>query len=126
MPHFEIEYSGNLDGVVDFGGFCEAIRAAAAEIEAFPVPGIRVRAFRADHFAMADGDPKHGFIDISIRLREGRPQDIKEAATQTIFEAARGFLEPVLDTRSLALSVEMRDIDASLSPKIGTVRQHLG
>ena len=126
MPHFMIEYSGNLDGVVDFGGFCEAIRAAAAGIEAFPVPGIRVRAFRADHFAMADGDPKHGFIDISIRLREGRPQDIKEAAAQTIFEAARGFLEPVLDTRSLALSVEMRDIDASLSPKIGTVRQHLG
>ena len=126
MPHFMIEYSGNLDGVVDFGGLCEAIRAAAARIEAFPVPGIRVRAFRADYFAMADGDPKHGFIDISIRLREGRPQDIKEAATQTIFEAAREFLEPVLDTRSLALSVEMRDIDASLSPKIGTVRQHLG
>ncbi len=126
MPHFMIEYSGNLDGVVDFGGFCEAIRAAAAGIEAFPVPGIRVRAFRADHFAMADGDPKHGFIDISIRLREGRPQDIKEAATQAIFEAARDFLESVLETRSLALSVEMRDIDASLSPKIGTVRQHLG
>ena len=126
MPHFMIEYSGNLDGVVDFDGFCEAIRAAAAGIEAFPVPGIRVRAFRADHFAMADGDPKHGFIDISIRLREGRPQDIKKAATQAIFEAARGFLEPVLDTRSLALSVEMRDIDADLSPKIGTVRQHLG
>ncbi len=125
MPHFMIEYSGNLDGIIDISGFCEAIRAAAAEIEAFPLPGIRVRAFRADHFAMADGDPKHGFIDISIRLREGRPQAIKESATQAIFEAARHFLEPVLDTRSLALSVEMRDIDASLSPKTGTVRQHL-
>ena len=126
MPHFMIEYSGNLEGVVDFSGFCEAIRAAAAGIEAFPVPGIRVRAFKADHFAMADGDPKHGFIDISIRLREGRPHSVKEAATLAIFESARKFLEPALDTRSLALSVEMRDIDASLSPKTGTVRQHLG
>ena len=125
MPHFMIEYSGNLDGVVDVSGLCEAIRAAAAGIEAFPVPGIRVRAFRADHFAMADGDPKHGFIDISIRLREGRPQEVKEAATQAIFAAAEAFLEPVLKSRSLALSVEMRDIDASLSPKTGTVRQHM-
>ena len=72
-----------------------------------------------------DGDPKHGFIDISIRLREGRPQEVKEAATQAIFAAAEAFLEPVLKSRSLALSVEMRDIDASLSPKTGTVRQHM-
>ena len=126
MPHFMIEYSGNLDTVVDFSAFCEAIRSAAAAIDAFPVPGIRVRAFRADYFAMADGDPKHGFIDISIRLREGRPQDVKEAATQAIFDAAKACLQPVLETRSLALSVEMRDIDADLSPKTGTVRQHLG
>lgn len=125
MPHFMIEYSGNLEGVVDIAEFCETIRAAAAQIEAFPVPGIRVRAFRADHFAMADGDPKHGFIDISVRLREGRPRAAKEAATQAIFKAARDYLEPVMQTRSLALSLEMRDIDASLSPKAGTVRRHM-
>lgn len=125
MPHFIVEYSANLEPEVDMGAFCEAIRAAAAEIETFPMPGIRVRAFRADHVAIADGDPNHGFVDISIRLREGRPQDVKEAATRAIFEAARRFLQPVMQLRSLALSLEMRDIDASLSPKTGTIRDHL-
>lgn len=125
MPHFSIEYSGNLEGHIDMAGLCEAIRAEAAEIETFPTPGIRVRAIRVDHYAIADGDPKHGFIDISIRLREGRPQDVKEDATTRIFEAAKRFIAPVMAVSPIALSLEMRDIDATLSPKTGSIREHL-
>lgn len=125
MPHFHIDYSSNLEERVDMTGLCECIRAEAALIETFPVAGIRVRAVRVDHYAIADGDPGHGFVDISIRLRGGRAQDVKEAATQQIFEAARLFLTPYMQDHSLALSVEMRDIDPALSPKTGTIRQYL-
>ncbi|SNT04049.1 5-carboxymethyl-2-hydroxymuconate Delta-isomerase [Antarctobacter heliothermus] len=125
MPHFHIDYSANLEGVVDMGALCETIRAAAAEIETFPMAGIRVRATRVDHVAMADGNPKHGFIDLTIRLREGRPADVKKNAIDRIFAALKGFVGPAMATRSVALSVEMRDIDADLSLKFGTVRDHL-
>lgn len=125
MPHFHIDYSGNLEDVVDIGAFCEAIRKEAASIDTFPMPGIRVRATRVDHYAIADGDPKHGFVDISVRLREGRKDDAKRNAITKIFEAARGFLAPAMKSRSIALSAEMRDIDAALSPKFGTIRDHL-
>ena len=63
MPHFQIEYSANLEEVIDMGALCEAIRAEAALIEAFPMAGIRVRATPARHYAIADGNPAHGFID---------------------------------------------------------------
>lgn len=125
MPHFHIEYSANLVPVVDFDRFCEHIRATAASMAVFPTAGIRVRAVCVDHYAIADGDAKHGFVDIQIRLREGRPDDVKQEATQQIFEGARSFLAPAMATRSIALSLEMRDIDASLSPKTGTIRDHL-
>ncbi|MBR9841672.1 MAG: 5-carboxymethyl-2-hydroxymuconate Delta-isomerase [Rhodobacteraceae bacterium] len=125
MPHFSIEYSANLEGELDMRAFCETIRAVAAEIETFPMAGIRVRAFRAEHYAIADGDPKHAFIDMSIRLREGRPQEVKEAAVARIFAAAETFLAALMAQRSLALSLEMRDIDAGLSPKAGSIRKHL-
>lgn len=125
MPHFHIDYSGNLDGVLDMAAFCEAIRAAAAEVEAFPMPGIRVRATRVDHYAVADGDPKHAFVDLSVRIREGRSDAVKEAAAQHVFDAARRFLDPALAQHSIALSLELRDIDAALSPKYGTIRDHL-
>lgn len=125
MPHFHIDYSANLEEVVDMAALCEAIRAEASRIEAFPMPGIRVRATCVDHWAMADGDPKHGFIDLSIRLREGRPDDVKKDAVTRIFATFRDFLAPAMETRSIALSAEMRDINADLSPKFGTVRRHL-
>lgn len=125
MPHFHIEYSSNLENDIDIQGLCEAIRARAASIDTFPMPGIRVRATCVDHYAIADGNPKHGFIDISIRLREGRPDDVKQHATNSIFDAAKTYLADAFATRSIALSIEMRDINASLSPKAGTIRDHL-
>jgi len=125
MPHFHIEYSGNLEDRVDMDGLCECIRATASGIDAFPMPGIRVRAIRADHYAIADGNPGHGFIDISIRLRAGRSDEVKRDATQRIFDAARSYLDAAFASQSIALSLEMRDIDPDLSPKTGTIRDHL-
>lgn len=125
MPHFHIDYSGNLEQVMDMSALCEAIRATAADIDTFPVAGIRVRACRVDHVAMADGDAKHGFIDVSVRLRAGRPDDVKADAIARIFATLKDFAAPAMQTRSIALSAEMRDIDAALSPKFGNVRDHM-
>lgn len=125
MPHFQIEYSANLEAVVDIGQLCEAIRAKAATIETFPMAGIRVRATRVDHVAMANGDAKHGFIDLSVRLREGRADDVKRDAIDQIFATLKEFMTPTMASLSIALSAEMRDINADLSPKFGTIRDHL-
>ncbi|MFK7993389.1 MAG: 5-carboxymethyl-2-hydroxymuconate Delta-isomerase [Granulosicoccus sp.] len=125
MPHIIIEYSANVETLVDLSALCEATRLAAVGIKAFPMPGIRVRALRADHYAIADGNPKHGFVDISVRLRAGREQQVKKDAVQDLFHAVKQFLEPVMLEHSLALSLEMRDIDPELSPKTGTIRDHL-
>lgn len=125
MPHIHIEYSGNLEQVADMTGLCEALRREAVSIDALPMPGVRVRASRVDHYAIADGNPKHGFVDISVRLREGRPEDVKQDVIARIFEAARVFLHSAMDTHSIALSAELREINAGLSPKCGTIREHL-
>ncbi|MGY3437174.1 MULTISPECIES: 5-carboxymethyl-2-hydroxymuconate Delta-isomerase [unclassified Marinovum] len=125
MPHVHIDYSANLEEVVDMAALCEAIRAEAAGIEAFPMAGIRVRAVRVDYFAMADGAPVHGFIDLSVRLREGRSDAVKKEAIERLFRVLKDILTPVMATRSVAISAEIRDIDAALSPKFSTVRDHL-
>ena len=125
MPHFIVEYSANIETSVDMSQLCELIRATAVQIDALPMPGIRVRAIKVDHYAIADGNPDHAYIDVSVRLRGGRAMDVKKVATQTLFDAIQGFLEPVMADRSLALSFEMRDIDPELSPKCGSIRNHL-
>ena len=125
MPHFSIEYSANLEDMVDIAALCDHLRRAAIDTCVFPMPGIRVRAFRADHVSIADGDPKHAFLDLSIRLRGGRAPEAKARATQAVFDALKAFMAPALASHSIALSVEMRDIDPELSPKTGTIRDHL-
>ena len=125
MPHFHIEYSANLESLLDMAQLCEAVRAKAATIDTFPMAGIRVRATRVDHVAIANGNPKHGFVDLSVRLREGRPHDVKRDAISQIFAVLTDFMAPSMETLSVALSAEMRDIDADLSPKFGNIRDHL-
>lgn len=125
MPHFQIEYSSNIEDVVDISALCNTIRASAATVQAFPLAGIRVRAVRVEHFSIADGNPKHGFIDLSIRLREGRPDDVKLDALTIIFSALKNFTAKAMETRPIALSTEMRDIDNVLSAKFGNIRDHM-
>ena len=125
MAHFHIDYSANLEQVIDIAALCEAIRACAAGIDTFPTAGVRVRAVRVDHFAMADGHPKHGFIDLSVRLRAGRDEQVKKEAIALIFETLKAFTAVAMETYSIAISAEMRDIDAALSPKFGNIRDHM-
>ena len=125
MPHLMIDYSANIEPDVDIGALCDTLRDVAASIDAFPLAGVKVRAVRVDHYSIADGNPEHGFIDISVRIREGRDMETKQNAAQKIFDAANEFVADVMRRRSLALSLELRDIDAALSPKSGSIRKYL-
>ena len=125
MPHIIIDYSANLEDAVDIADLCDRLRHCACGLDIFPPAGVRVRAVAATHYSIADGNPAHGYIDISVRLRAGRPMAAKRAATQALFDLAHDVLAPVMAKRSIALSFEMRDIDPDLSPKTGSTRDHL-
>lgn len=125
MPHIVVDYSANLEDAIDMAAFCDLLRRAAIETGVLPLAGVRVRAFAATHVSIADGNPQHGYVDICVRLRGGRDLDTRKRATAHIFDAAERFLAPVMARRPLALSFEMRDIDPELSPKTGSIRDHL-
>lgn len=125
MPHIIVEYSANLEAAADLPGLCDRLRVTAAGLDIFPLTGVRVRALRCDTYSIADGDPENGFIDISVRLREGRPLEARKAATAALFAAAETHLDALLAARPVMLSLEMRNIDAELAPKRNTVRDHI-
>lgn len=125
MPHFHVDFPAILGEVVDMGALREAIRETAAGIDAVPMAGIRVRAVRMEHVALADGNAKFGLVDLSVRLREGRPDHVKKDPMNRIFATLKDFMAPAMAIRCIARSAEMRDIDADLAPKFGTVRNYL-
>lgn len=125
MPHFHIDYSPNLEPRLDMAELCRVVAQAAADTGVFPVAGIRVRATACTHVVMADGNPDHAFLDLSVRLRAGRTDEVKQAATAAIFDAMEAFCAPVMESSSFMLSMEMRDIDPALSPKASSIRSYL-
>ena len=125
MPHIQIDYSANLESRLDVAGLCRVLRDAAVATGVLPLAGIRVRALKADHVVIADGNPDHAYLDISIRLRGGRTAEAKAQATAAIFAAAEAYCAGVMAASSFMLSLEMRDIDPALSPKTSSIRQYL-
>ena len=117
MPHFTIEYSANLDARLDMAKVVEAVRKAAVETGIFPLGGIRVRAIRCEHYAIADGSPYFGFLDMVLRLGEGRNLATRRTAGEHIFRALSDHLDPVFATSKFALSFDMQINDKKTSFK---------
>src|SRR5258708_13223947 len=117
MPHFTIEYSANLDKRVDMGNVVELVRKAAVETGIFPLGGIRVRAVRCEHFAIADGSAHFGFLDMVLRLGEGRDLATRKKAGEHIFKTLSDYLDPVFANRKFPLSFHLQLNDKKTTPK---------
>ena len=87
MPHFTSEYSANLDRRLDIAAVCEVVRKAAVETGIFPLGGIRVRAIKCEHYAIADARQDYGFLDMVLRIGEGRDLPTRQKAGEHVFQA---------------------------------------
>jgi 5-carboxymethyl-2-hydroxymuconate isomerase len=125
MPHFTIEYSANIDDLVDMGAVVEVVRKAAVETGIFPLGGIRVRAVKCEHYAIADGRPSFGFLDMVLRLGEGRDLATRQKAGEHIFKVLSAYLDPVFKNSKFALSFDMQINDKETSWKRNNIHEAL-
>lgn len=125
MPHFTIEYSANLERRAAIADTVEVVRKAAVATGIFPLGGIRVRAIRCDHSAVADGNPDHAFLAMLLRLGAGRDLATRKRAGETIFKALSDHLEPVFAHGTLALSFDIEVNDAETSFKRNNLHDYL-
>jgi 5-carboxymethyl-2-hydroxymuconate isomerase len=125
MPHFTIEYSANLDGRVDMGAVVELVRKEAVATGIFPLGGIRVRAIKCEHYAIADGRKNFGFLDMVLRLGEGRDLATRQKAGEHIFKALSAYLDPVFANGKFALSFDMQTNDKETSWKRNNIHESL-
>ena len=125
MPHFTLEYSANLDRLVDMAEVVEIVRKTAVETGIFPLGGIRVRAVRCEHYAIADGRADFGFLDMVLRLGEGRDLATRQKAGEHIFKALSAYLDPVFANMKFALSFDIQINDKETSWKRNNIHEAL-
>ncbi|MCE6078029.1 5-carboxymethyl-2-hydroxymuconate isomerase [Agrobacterium vitis] len=125
MPHFNIEYSSNLDGRVDFDALCGRILDELLATGLFEIGAVRVRAFRAEAYAIADRLPENTFIDMSFRVGVGRSAEDKKRVGERIFAVVTEELATLFETPHFALTLEIREIDPDLSWKKNAIHPRL-
>ncbi|MBS0536433.1 MAG: 5-carboxymethyl-2-hydroxymuconate Delta-isomerase [Proteobacteria bacterium] len=125
MPHLALEYSANLEGKADIAALCRELHAAVMASGLFELGAVRVRAFAAPHYAVADLDPRNAFIDMSFRVGQGRTAVDLRSAGELIFAAATKHCAKLLAEPHFALSLEVREINSELSWKKNAIHPRL-
>lgn len=125
MPHQIVEYSANLEGVIDIPALIDCLHQAALATGVFPLAGLRTRAARRDHYRIADGHPDNAFVHVLLRIRYGRSLADKERAADRISNALFDFLGGVSADRPLAISLDIQDIDPHTNRKHNNLRGYL-
>ncbi len=126
MPHFSIEYSANLDAAVDIAEICELVRKAAVETGIFPLGGIRVRAIRCEHYAIADGASRLRLSGhAAAPWRRTRPRRAPEGGRAYFPRTVRSSRAAVRRRGRFALSFDMQINDKDMSWKRNTIHDAL-
>jgi 5-carboxymethyl-2-hydroxymuconate isomerase len=125
MPHFRIEYSENLNAKIDMAEYCAEIHKAIMDTGLFEFGAVRVRAFRADHYAIADQLAENSFLDMQFAVGQGRSADDLKKAGDAIFKKASEYLAQLFETPHFALSLSITEINDNLSWKKNAMHARL-
>jgi len=125
MPHLIVEYSANLDDRFDRDALLDRLYAVALETGLFPIGGIRIRAYRAEHHRIADCAPDNAFVHVTAMVGHGRSLEKRKAASELIFAALCEELEPVQAASPLAISFNMQEFDPVLNFKKNNLHEYV-
>lgn len=113
MPHLIVLYTDNLAARTDMNALCRRLADAMLAVRdersqpVYPVGGVRVLAYPAAHYAVADGARDYGFVYLNLRMGRGRSATVKQQVGEALLAAARSQLEPLFASGYLGLTVQV-------------------
>ncbi len=125
MPHLQIQYSPHLAQTHDISALCKSLAECIIKTELFPKGGLRVRAFETDHAYIADGHQENAFVDLIFRIGAGRSDAQKKQTGAELMHTVEAFFADIKDDGYLMLSLEIIEIQKSLSWKSNSVHARL-
>ena len=121
MPHFIAECTDNIREQANLPELFRKTHDYLVSTGLFPLAGIRSRAHWLDCWQMADHGADYAFVHMTLQIGHGRTVDERERTAQALFEIIKAHFQPLFDTRYLALSFALSELDARLSYKHNNV-----
>ena len=122
MPHLVILYTGQLDQAVNMTSLCRQLADAMLTVkdesgkQVFPTGGIRVLAYPAPHYAVADGgaagiaaggNGDYAFAYLNLRMGRGRSEATQKLAGDTLLAVVKAFFAPLMTTQHIGVTLQI-------------------
>ena len=127
MPHLVILYTSNLESETDMSLLCRKLADAMLSVrdenskQVCPTGGVRVLAYPAAHFAVADGKRDYGFAYLNLRIGRGRSQAVKQLLGETVVAATKEHFEPLFANRHVGVTVQIDEGQEVFDSKQSTI-----
>lgn len=113
MPHLVILYTANLDRETDMSALCRTMadtmlaqRDENAK-QVFPTGGVRVLAYPAAHYAVADGKGDYGFVYLNLRIARGRSPAVQKQMGDALTAAVGTHFAALLAQKPLGITLQV-------------------
>jgi len=130
VPHLVILYTPQLDAEADIRGLCRALADSMrgcrdeADEPVFPVGGVRVLAYPAAHYAVADGSADFGFVYLHLRMGRGRSDSTRQRAGEALVATARAHLAALLERRPVGVTLQIDEGAEVFDARLGNLHAH--
>jgi len=126
MAHFVLEYSANIPAeTLNLPTLFANLHQAAVDTGLFPLKGIRSRAYPCHEYRMADGNPEHIFVHLTVLLGAGRSLEERELAAKSFFKLLEVHFASCFETRGVAMSFETKELEPVLKYNKNNLQDYL-
>jgi 5-carboxymethyl-2-hydroxymuconate isomerase len=127
MPHLVVLYTNNLETQTDMTALCRKLANAMLTVQdedsqqVFPTGGVRVLAYPAAHYAVADGQRDYAFVYLNLRMGRGRSDTVKKKAGETLRDVALEHFTDLLANRYIGVTLQIDEGQEAFSAKLSSM-----
>jgi 5-carboxymethyl-2-hydroxymuconate isomerase len=149
MPHLVIYYTPNLDAEANLSTLCRALADTMLAIRdtdnkaVFPPGGVRVLAFPAAHYAIADGGAAgraalthtgaasgdagdYAFVYLNLRMGKGRSSAVHQSVGDALLQTAKAHFQTLFAKRHIGITLQIDEGHEVFDAKVSNLHPLFG
>lgn len=120
MPHITLECTANVK--IGFQDFFAKLTTQLVATGHAPELGMKCRVVTSDDYYIIDGNPNYKMVNLLIRLREGRSEEVLQRFSTIGMELLETYFKEEIDAKTIILSTEIKELVKGLDLTKNSIR----
>ena len=120
MPHITFECTSNVK--IDFQNFFKELTDQLVATGHAPKLGMKCRVAASDDYYIIDGNPNYKMVNLFIRLREGRSEEVLQHFSKISMDLLTEYFATDIKAKQIILSTEIKELIKGLDLTKNSIR----